>query len=518
VIPGVAMRPFEKKVGYLVLLLLAASMACQLTSPTPASWSGTPTAQAVSETNTVIAQTQQARLTEEVVDEVTITEYPTETIPATTPTPQPTIPINGPWLWHPAPEGDALHAYDVEAKKVLKISLPKPIYTGDLTQGLSPDGKTLVVRAGSPLNTDELALYQIALPSTEATKLTPLLSITLQRQIINEEETRASETFQAVTHPDGLAWSLDGRYLAFSAALRYEASNLYVVDTLNDRVTRLTGRYTQSATPFWAPDSNLLISQELGDYIPESGWHAQLVSGLRIPGFDQQQTLYIPGSGSQGEVFLGWINAYNFISYSQTAGGPVTIRQVNIQNLAVTTIFQDSFSRGIFDPISKSLAFTLNYENAAAMDMVGGVYLLKQGSPEYILVQAGNWTRLTWDPVGMYVAASAQGVLSFTPEGESVFLANEGNLRHSPHGNWMIAWGDGVSSAVGARLYQPNSDHPLQTLIDEPVNTVFWEPDSRSFFIHSKATLFHLAFPGLKLTEVETGFLEQTPLEMIWLE
>ncbi len=57
------------------------------------------------------------------------------------------------------------------------------------------------------MNTDEFGLYQIDLPSTTVTKLTPLLSLVVQRKIVNEEGTRAFDTLRAVTREDGLAWS-----------------------------------------------------------------------------------------------------------------------------------------------------------------------------------------------------------------------------------------------------------------------------------------------------------------------
>ena len=110
----------------------------------------------------------------------------------------------------------------------LEISLPEPIIVSDLVNGLSPDGHTLIVRAGSPLNTDEFALYRIDLPSTTVTKLTPLLSLTVQRKIVNQEGTRAFDTLRAVSREDGLAWSPDGTYLAFTAALNVTSSDLYL--------------------------------------------------------------------------------------------------------------------------------------------------------------------------------------------------------------------------------------------------------------------------------------------------
>lgn len=508
------MKQFQVKTAWLVVLLLLVGIACQLTSPTPASWSGTPTAQARAATNTAIALTQQANFREVIT--LTPIELPVEE--QRTPTLQPTAEVDGPWLVFPALEAGVLYAYDVESKTTLEIFLPEPIFENDLIHGLSPDGVTLVVRAGSPLETDELALYKIDLPSTEVTKLSPLLSLSLQRKIVNEEGTRAFETLQTITRPDGLAWSPDGRFLAFTAALDNESSDLYVVDTLNERIERLNGLFSQNATPFWSPGSNWLISQELGSFTEETGWRAEFVSGLRVPGYIDQNTLYIPLRGSQGEVFVDWINAQNFISYSQTAEGAHTLRRINVETKVATMIFQGLFNQAAFDPVSRSLAFTLSYDAGAPSGLVGGIYFLGPESSTYRLLRAGDWKRLSWEPGGMFVAVGSQGVFAFTPDGEGLLLAGESDARLSPHGNWLIAWGDGENSVAGARLYQPSGTQSLQTLIEAKVETTFWQPDSEAFFIQSEGVVYHLAFPGLNLTEVAAGFSEDVPLDLIWVK
>ena len=505
--------------GVIVLLLTLGGMACRLTSVTPASWSGTPTAQSIAASNSAIALTQQAGLGEVVIQPQTTTPIEDTLLEAeNTPTPQPSIAMDGPWLVYPAPEGGALHAYDVMAGEVLEIILPEPIYTDDLHHGLSPDGSSLVVRAGSPLETDQLALYQINLPSTDVKVLSPLLSISLQRKIVNEEGTRAFETLQAVTQPGGLAWSPDGRFLAFTAALHIESSDLYVVDTLNDRVDRLNGLYSHTITPFWSQDSNWLISQELGDSGLEDGWRSEIVMSLSVPNFDSQNVVYLPKLSTQREVFVGWINAQNFISYSLTAEGPATIRHVNVETQSAAIIFQGVFDYLVFDPVTKSLAISLGFELAGHQGMIGGIYLNHPDSPSFSLLQAGDWKRLSWDPAGIFVAMGTQGVFTFKPDGEGSLFPNESDVRLSPNGQWMIAWGDGQGTAVGARLYQPESKHQLQVVIESPVNVVLWQPDSKAFIVQSEGALYRFTFPGLNPVEVASGFEGDIPLDLIWVE
>jgi len=508
------MKTISRTCLFVLIFILGTGLACQLTSPTPASWSGTPTAEMRAATNTAYALTQQARPEDDRVFTPTASASEVER----TMTPRPTQTADGPWLLYLSPAEDALHLYDIEAKLTTEIQLPQPVVASDLVRGYSSQNGRLIMRAGSSLNADELALYQIDLPSTDITKVSPLLSLALQRKIVNEEGLRAPETLQAIIRADGLAWSPNGRFLAFTAALDNDSSDLYVYDTQNDRVERLNGLYSQNASPFWSPGSDWLVSQELGGYNQEFGWRSEIVTGLRIPGFDDQNTLYLPISGSRGEVILGWINAQNFISYSLTDEGAGNLQQVNVENKKVTIIFEGLFDQAAFDPNNHILAFSVGAENAIAQEMFNGVYLLKPEDSYYQLQRAGDWKALTWDPGGMFVSSGSQGCFAFSGQGESLLLSGEGDMRISPNGNWIIAWGDGDNSKVGARLYQAPSDRALQTVIDEPVGNVFWGPDSLAFFIRTETTIYHLAFPGLNPVVVEEGFLPDADQALIWVD
>ncbi len=495
----------------IILLVLGTGLACQLTSPRPASWAGTPTAEA---RETAMALTQQAVSGFEYVFTPTVPTIIPEHTPTLTVTPTPHAEtMNGPWLVYPAPDESGLHAFDIGADAILEIGLPEPILMADLVRGRSPDGRVVILRAGSPLNTDELALYQVSLPSFETEKISPLLSITVQRKIVNEEGTRAFDALTAVTRPDGLAWSSDGRFLAFTAALNNETSDLYVLDTLNNRVDRLNGLFTQNASPLWAPGSNWLITQELENDRQGDGWRSELVSGLRVPNFDSQNTIYLPRPGTKEEVFVGWLNVHTFLSYSLTEDGPQLLRQVNVEDLKDSLIFEGLFQEVASDPGSGTLAFILSYEDAIPHGLSGGVYRMVPDSPVQYLQQAGNWDHLSWDPGGMFVAAGSQGVSMFTPDGDSMLFPNEEHVRLSANGNWMIAWG-----STGARLYQSNNTYPLQTLIEGPVETLFWQPDSKAFYIQSAGSLYRFVFPGLRPIEIASGLPEDIALEMIWVE
>jgi len=495
-----------------ILVVLLASIACQLTSPTPASWSGTPTARALGATNTAVARTLQAAL--ENVTPLPPTSTPT--LRQVTPQPEETRVVDGPWLIYLAPDGTGLQAYDVEAEITQVIDLPSPIYIEDLYAGLSPQGDRLLIRAGSPLNTDELALYQIDLPSLRVTKQTPLLSLVLQRRIVNQIGTLAFDTLEVVTRSDSLAWSPDGRFLAFTAALANETSDLYVLDTLNNRIDRLNGLSSQAATPFWALNSSWLISQELSRV--SGGWRVEVVSEIGVPGFGDQNVLYLPEPSSQEEVFLGWINEDTFISYTNTLDGSKKLQQVQTDPPEVIPLFEDTFTSAAFDQKNQVVAFYVGEVEARLQNLVAGIYTIQPDQFGFSLQRAGDWDQLVWNPGGLFLARGAQGVFAFSLQGEDIFLPDESDLRISPDGQWMVGWGDGMGFRSGARLYQTPSSYPLQTISDQAVDGILWQPDSRGFFIFAGGDLFLVEFPQLKLNPVQIGFPDDGQFDLIYVE
>ena len=493
---------------------MGVSLACSLFSPTPASWAGTPTAEARAATNTAFVKTQQAGL----IEEPTPVPSLTPTFDLISPTPSPTIAADGPWLVYPAPDGQSLRAFDVENGEIIAINLPTPIYFEDLSTGRHPNGRTLIIRAGSPSNTDELALYAVSFLEGTFEKISPLLSIALQRSIINEDSSRSVETLNRITGTQTLAWSPNGRFLAFLAALDNDSSDLYVYDTVMATVTRLNGLFSHSATPFWAPQNNWLITPQVTRETDDSDWQAEDVTALRMPSFDDQQSVYLPRYDSVGEVFLGWLNSQSFVSYSQTPTFPHTLRNVNVETGEVTLIYQGYFDVAALDPETRSIALVVNEANASPQGWLPGVYLLRSEDVAFGLEMAGIWESLVWDQSGVFVASGTQGAFLFSPDDMAVLLGDEKKAAPSPDASWLIAWGDGISSPTGLRLYQSPSGSFLQNISESLVSSVFWRPDSKAFFVVSEGVLYYVRFPSLNLEKVDEGFPAGFSGDLIWIE
>ena len=194
------------------------------------------------------------------------------------------------------------------------------------------------------------------------------------------------------------------------------------------------------------------------------------------------------------------------------------LRQVNVDTLVVNRIIPDSFGQAAIGPGTMAYAYTLDDEAAAVKGQVAGVYLVKAESASPELIRSGVWTTLIWDPGGLFIASGMQGLVAFTPDSQNIFLPGESMARISPSGNWIVAWGDEESANTGARLYQSPSGTRLQVLTDMKVESVFWQPDSKAFFMLAEGSIYRLAFPDLRLDKIATGFTDDQSLVLSWVD
>ncbi len=499
----------KRRVGWFGLgAVFLTVLACSLSNPTPAAWVLTPTAEAAAAAATVAAKTRAAISNPILTDPAetpTITAQPSQTPLANTLKPL------GPWLVYPAEEGRALIIRNADSSGHTRLPLPDPLLdAGDLTNGLAPQGGWLAVRTGRRQGWGDLAIQLIHLPDGSQQRLTPLLSTALEKDDLS---------IQSVVWRDSLRWSPDGHYLAFIAATDGTSSDLYVYDMLAKKIQRLTTGSYQAATPFWSPDSQWVITQEMSAITGSDpiGWKLEEVWAVNLL-TQEFRKLYDPSPDSNGEIFMGWTDPQKMLFYSHSTGGWHDLRQIDLDKLKVTTLLAGSFNQIAFDPVSKTVAFTRKEGPPLPTGASPGLYQVPAygGVPE--LAQAGDWPRLTWSGlVKTFIASGPQGTLVLPPGGKPVLYEGEPTGLPSPNNKWMACWGgDGSGSHAGLRLYQPGGQI-LQAILTDPVQDFTWAPDSTGLFALSNGRLYHFTFPDLKPAILEDGIHAPYPGGMGWI-
>ena len=146
----------------------------------------------------------------------------------------------------------------------------------------------------------------------------------------------------------GLAWSPDGRWLAFVGALDGKSVDVYTYDTFSGDIIRLTDGPAHACRLSWSPD---------GDYVLHQGFDMVGMGGPAISG------LWAARADGMGAVSLvddslafyyvseeTWLSSTELIFASQVNDGESNIRVVDIESGDGLTIHKEIFSDAAYAP------------------------------------------------------------------------------------------------------------------------------------------------------------------------
>jgi WD40 repeat protein len=331
--------------------------------------------------------------------------------------------------------------------------------------------------------------------------ITPLFSPEMERAL--EESAITGERNDAVEagiatlfNDDTLAWSPDGRYLAFIAAIDGPSSDVYSYDRETGEINRLTDGPNQAAHLFWSPDSQWIVHEEVESFGTGAGWNVKAVWAAAPDGSGSRKLYDAEYSGD--EVFVDWVSPDTFLVYSWTAIGLQNIRLVNLDSGEAQRIGPEFPVQALaFDPESQTQLYVVDEYTAQQNNLQGGLYLAAPSSTPQPIAP-GNWYDARWLPhAQLFFAKGEDGVISVALDGTTTDYFGEDALPiDAPDGAWLLAWGDGnFTSPIGLRLY--TTDGELKRgLTTDSVSLVTWSPDSDGAFYTSEGMLYYVSLPN----------------------
>ena len=488
-------------VGVLLLAVLAACGSAPTTPPAPPA--NVPTTAPVSVQQIPADTPQPATLL--ITVEPTATPQPTATPTAIVPTAESSIADSGPQLI--VPNADGLQAFSVDGTLVQSFEQAHLALGRTLSEGIAPEGGRVAFIGGdNPMTPDRegsgpLMLNLLDTRTGRLQPITPLFSPEMEQalqeaNITGDRDETVEAGIAVAENSPTLAWSPNGRYLAFIAAIDGPSSDVYSYDRETGQINRLTDGLNQAARLFWSPDSQWIIHEEVESFGTGAGWNVKAVWAA-APDDSGNRKLY-DTEWSGDEVFVDWVSPDMFLVYSWTPLGLQDIRVVDLGTGEARHSGPDYPVQALaFDPTSQTQLVIADDYTARENDMQGGLYL-KSGAEYPKLVAPGNWYDVRWLPhARIFFAKGESGVIGVALDGTTTEYSGEEALPiDSPDGAWLLAWGDGnYTSPIGLRLYTTDGEL-RRDITQDSVAFATWAPDSTGVFYVSEGMLYYVAIPN----------------------
>ncbi len=473
--------------------------------------------------------------------------------PSATPTltPFPTLSGNKPYLMVREDEdSQAFSIYDTTGGRKI-IELPPDGYTHAyrLSKSISPDGKWLVFYTGDFVYRDvpehlpiTLKLLNIADGTVKtvadvvtdgyAEKLNQVAEKLKKREPdFYNSDIEADQVSQSVIYAfqrsiDSVAWSPDGRTLAFAAQLNEISSDIYVYDLETGAIQQVEESLQSVLYIRWSPD---------GKYIVFENNHASLIytgSSLHAvkPGkqvIEEPQTLY---SGPWMSVENWFSQNTLLVSDGSDTAGNFNLHLLNIETGQVKTLWKGSIGAYAIDYKNKMIAIntgefresdwglyfvTFDGKQKKIFDGIYYATLFSRDGEKHRFVATG----MSGDNMSsnIKVSYSMFGVVGLTLDGKPTVLDDSGpeqKISISPDYTWLL-----IYDKEKLKLYDKN-DELQKTFPISGIRRVIWWPDSQGIFYGTDKDIYTLSLPDGAPKWVDSFYLPDAyygDLDTVWL-
>lgn len=461
----------------------------------------------------------------EITDVPATGAYPTYTPsptpkPTITPTSIPAIPdklLNpeGPWLlftgYVAPPDELYLYAANDDGTGVTRL-ITEYVSSYRVQPGSSlEEGVTIAYITQPNFEAVDLTLKLLKLPDGEVETITPLL--------FNDGSEAAAMLGDELRYLCGLAWSPDGRRLAFTGGMDGESVDVYSYDTVTGQITRLTDGPLQAYHLRWSPDGQFVLH-----YAAVTAWcmdcpQAEAIFAASADGLGAIPLITLPEKSYGSMQIHGWLNSkelvvsneyYSFEDETQGAAAQI----VNLETGEITPILSGPY-------------------NDVAYSMTGDIWLLQPADDEskLLLYSKGKeqeivfeeemydfWWSETYDIFfaetfwGQLYTVSYLGevteLLIHPGEGESLPSAH--GVSVSPDGAWWVwsqyRFDDPLYLWIGSPMAEPSRIRPGRE--DSTIGAMIWSLDGqRLFFTEFPDRLWYADPPDFELEPVFSGLL-----------
>lgn len=309
-----------------------------------------------------------------------------------------------------------------------------------------------------------------------------------------------------------LAWSPNGRYLAYAAIQQGVSPDLFIYDTANGSDRQLTNGPGYIGKIFWSPDGKWILFDSIpsakdGLYPIEETFWAISLDGSQV------QKLYMAEFLGPGQGIAGWLDDERFLAHDGVWAVDYreNLRLVDLGTGQVRTLFPGDFLDVTFDPNSGVIYLYLGGDEWSWFRLTIDDPTLIRIPPEVL-----SYNVIRWDAdLRLFVASHEQcengeeGTWVINSEGEASCLPRQPEINLSPDGRWRVVIEEGI-------WVQTAGGEPVGQIGEEETAQVIWRPDSQGFFLAANQTLYFVSLPDLSVTLVDDQ-LQVNRIRFQWL-
>lgn len=380
--------------------------------------------------------------------------YPSKTSPSSptaTITPLPGLKTEGPYLAYQRRTGEQYEIVllDIDGLGQQVIPFPEDANMQTKNYGatgyLSPDGKWMAYFSGSAgkcmgngtENTNDLTLKLLNLKNGQTQLVTRLLSADYPNNFIEAARALGDPKITAADLqnafvcgiPAGLAWSPDGKKLAFSGQMAGISSDLYVYDLKNGSIQQLSSGPEEILSVKWSADGQWISTTSTFTYgagVQGTPYRTK-ADGSAVEKVTET-TAPLPDSDL-------WLNDHQYIRNKSTMGmGSYDLKVVDLKAETTRTVWPGYFSSAAFLPGENWLAFFgTSVTNRPADDPAGfvpAIYLVNLTTYQLTRIEMPVVPKiLQYSILPLKMEQGVQFLLkSWDPDPEVFILSTDGKL------------------------------------------------------------------------------------------
>ncbi len=284
---------------------------------------------------------------------------------------------SGPWLLIDTDKG--LFATNPDGSGLSQF-IDTDYWNGNPTISIQPGGHLVafISPAGSDLH--HTALNLLSLPDGKVTKITNLTSPQTETYADLMPGDSGFEGLRAMTEQEHMAWSPDGKLLAFVGLMDGPSADIYTYNVVTGTIQRISDDPDQEYWPSWSPDGSTLMFFSAQSFGTGAGFYTTGIWGASGTGLTVK-ALYHPKGGN--EEMNGWLD-------NTTAVVDTWTPQAGSENLRLYDVATRTES-----------VVTSNGIDGAAVDSVNQAVIYDNSSGLYMLTADNRTPKLlTTDPIG----------------------------------------------------------------------------------------------------------------------